>query len=279
MDNGQSQVFNSFSTAAPKIGIKEFMETNSIVAKVAFMLLAVFIFFIALRFGIAILTYIMNPSAVRLMTGMINAKEGITYSQDPSSNSYTALPRSANESDGIEFTWSCWIYIANLQYLNGQYRHVFYKGNSNLGTNGINEPNNAPGVYIAPHTNALVVLMSTFDEINKEVIIPNMPMNKWVSVIVRCQNKTLDVYINGTIARSIQLGGVPKQNDGDVYVATNGGFDGYVSNLWYFNYGIGVNEIQRLVAGGPNTTMLSSGDNALTDKNASYLSTRWFFTA
>lgn len=272
-----SQVFNSFSTAAPKIGIKEFMETNSIVAKVAFLLLAVFAFFIALRFGIAILTYIMNPSAVHLMTGMINAKEGITYSQDPSGDAYTALPHSSNESDGIEFTWSCWIYITNLKYLDGQYRHVFYKGNNNLGSNGINEPNNAPGVYIAPHTNALVVMMSTFNEINKEVIIPNMPMNKWVSIIIRCQNKTLDVYINGTVTRSVQLGGVPKQNDGDVYVATNGGFDGYVSNLWYFNYGIGVNEIQRLVSAGPNTTMLSSGDNALTNKDASYLSTRWFF--
>jgi hypothetical protein len=210
------------------------------------------------------------------MDGMINAKEGVVYSQDPSGNSYKPIPRSTNEADGIEFSWSAWTYISNLKYLEGQYRTVFYKGNNNLGANGINEPNNGPGLYIAPHTNALVVMMSTFDEINKEIIIPDVPMNKWMNIIIRCQNKTLDVYVNGTIVRSVQLGGVPKQNDGDVYVATNGGFDGYVSNLWYFNHAVDMGEIQRIIMRGPNTTMLSSGDNAIKDKNVDYLSMRWF---
>ena len=75
--------------------------------------------------------------------------------------------------------------------------------------------------------------MNTFDVINKEIEVPNIPINKWVNVIIRCHTTTLDVYINGTLARSIELSGVPKQNYGDVYVAMNGGFDGYISNLWY----------------------------------------------
>ena len=40
----------------------------------------------------------------------------------------------------------------------------------------------------------------------------------------------MDIYANGTIVRSLQLTGVPKQNYGNVYVGANGGFDGYVSN-------------------------------------------------
>ena len=52
-----------------------------------------------------------------------------------------------------------------------------------------------------------------------------------MNIIIRVQNSAMDVYINGTITRSVELAGVPKQNYGDVFVGLNGGFDGYVSNF------------------------------------------------
>jgi hypothetical protein len=85
-----------------------------------------------------------------------------------------------------------------------------------MGDNGMIQPNNAPGLYIAPNTNALVIVMNTYNVINEETLIPDIPLNKWINVIIRCQNTTLDVYINGIISRSIHLLGVPKQNYGDV---------------------------------------------------------------
>ena len=103
----------------------------------------------------------------------------------------------------------------------------------------------------------------------------DIPFNKWVNVIIRCSNVDLDVYINGTIARSMKLSGVPKQNYGDVFVGMNGGFNGYVSNLWYYNYALGTAEIQRLVRGGPNTNMV--GSSSMNMKNPDYLSLRWYF--
>jgi hypothetical protein len=171
-----------------------------------------------------------------------------------------------------------WIYIDNFQYQEGKYKHIFHKGNSDLESNGLNFPNNAPGLYIAPNTNALIVMMNTYNVINEEVVIPDIPMNKWVNVIIRCQNTTLDVYINGTITRSVQLMGVPKQNYGDVYVAANGGFNGNISNLWYYNYALGTSEISNLVTNGPNTKMtsVSSSANDLS-KDTDYLSLRWYF--
>jgi hypothetical protein len=85
----------------------------------------------------------------------------------------------------------------------------------------------------------------------------------------------MDVYINGTISRSINLVGVPKQNYGDVYVAMNGGFDGNISNLWYYNYALGTAAIQKIAANGPNTKMI--GSSGMNDKSFDYLSLRWFF--
>lgn len=274
-DNG---AFNSFSTSSGTSGTRAFLESNSLIAKFAFLLLVIFGFIILLRIGISVISYFFQPDqSPHLFDGMVDASQMIVFQQDPSYNGAVTIYRSVNATDGIEFTWSVWLFINNLYDSGtaGMYKHVFSKGNSNLQENGVVYPNNAPGLYIAPNTNALVVMMNTFNVINEEIVIPDIPINKWVNVIIRCQNTTLDVYINGTIARSINLVGVPKQNYGDVFVAMNGGFDGYISNLWYYNYALGTAAIQNIASSGPNTNMI--GNNGLSDTLFNYLSLRWFF--
>jgi hypothetical protein len=265
----------SFSTSN---GTSGFLESNSLVSKFAFILLVIFAFVILLRVGIAIISYIFEPNqSPRLINGTVDATQQLIFYQDPSGSvGSSTIYRSKNETDGLEFSWSVWINITNLVYLDGRFRHIFYKGNSSLSPNGLNFPNNAPGLYIAPDTNALVVIMNTFNVINEEVVIPDIPLNKWLNVIIRCENSTLDVYINGTIARSIELHGIPKQNYGDVYVAANGGFQGSIADLWYFNHALGTAEIQKIFENGPNTKVVSSSSTATTDYN-DYLSLRWFF--
>ena len=271
-----SDTFNTFSTNTETNS--SFSESNSLVAKFSFLLLVIFMFILLLNVGISLISWFTKPSpSPKLFNGMIDATQMITFPQDPSSNGAVTIYRSNNANDGIEFTWSVWIFINNLQYLEGQYKHVFYKGNNNLETNGLNFPNNAPGLYIAPNTNALVVMMNTFNDINEETVIPDIPLNKWVNVIIRCQNNKLDVYVNGTITRSVQLMGVPKQNYGDVYVAANGGFNGYISNLWYYNYALGTSDIANISAKGPNTTLTSSSSTNTGLKDPNYLSLRWYF--
>jgi hypothetical protein len=117
--------------------------------------------------------------------------------------------------------------------------------------------------------------MNTFDVINEEIKIPNIPLNKWLNVIIRCRNKDLDVYINGIITKSIKLSGVPKQNYGNVYVGMNGGFSGYVSDLWYYDYALGTTNMKKILVKGPNLKF--SGENAKISQNPNYLSLRWYF--
>jgi len=210
-----------------------------------------------------------------LLDGTINAKHTVVITQDPSSVSSVLVPRSINGINGIEFSWSVWINIDDLQYLSGQYRHIFSKGNSDLQSNGLVYPNNAPGLYIEPFSNNLVLIMNTFDVIDQKIIIENIPLNKWINIIIRCKNTSLDVYINGLIAKSLQLEGVPKQNYGDVNVALNGGFSGLISDLWYYNYALGINEIQKINTNGPNTKMINSGSSA--KNNMNFFSLRWYF--
>ena len=258
-------------------GITEFLESNSLIGQIAFFLLVLIIFIILLHLGISILGWFFSSinSSPKLIDGMVDAKQLIVIPQAPSLPNAITIQRSVNANDGIEFTWSVWIYIDDFTYNNGKYKTIFYKGNDGLQTTGLNFPNNAPGLYVAPNTNDLVVVMNTFDVINEQITIPDIPINKWISVIIRCENINLDIYINGLVTKSHVLHGVPKQNYGDVYVAMNGGFSGFISDLWYHNYALGISAIQDLVKRGPNTKM--TGKNSLSEKDPNYLSMRWYF--
>jgi len=250
-----------------------FDESKCMISKVAFLLLVLFFFVIALRIGMFVLGWILSPSkSPQLIRGMADGRQTLVFHQDPVANDAITIFRS---TDGLQFTWSVWIFLDDMQYLKGQYKHIFSKGNSDLDSNGMVYPNNAPGLYIAPNTNDLVVVMNTFDVINEHVVIEDIPLNKWVNVILRCNNRTFDVYINGTIAKSIKLQGVPKQNYGDVFVGLNGGFSGKISSLRYFDDALGITQIQSLVMRGASTKTPES--DPLAQKDSRYLSMKWYF--
>lgn len=265
MDNGRNMGRGS--------GLKDFMNSSSLIARVSFILLVIIVFIVVLQLCISFMAWLFDPSKnPRLMKGMINAQNGFVIPQDPRMKDHNTLVRSVNGPNGIEFTWSVWLFIDG----NGSstnYRHVFSKGNLNFAENGLNFPNNAPGLYIMPNTNALYVIMNTYNNMNETATVKDVPLNKWMSVIIRCRNTNLDVYINGVITKSVKLSSVPKQNYGDVNVAMNGGFNGYISNLWYYTYALGTAAIYNIVKAGPNTKLI---DN-VSDKTTDYLSTRWFF--
>jgi len=276
MYNGANSGYNEFSISQPQYGSREFLQSNTIIGKFAFLILILFGFLIALRLGISILNwFIQGTSSPHFIDGMVDAKQMLIFKQDPSLINSKTLSRSINENDGIEFTWSIWLFIDDLTYQQGQYRHVFHKGNAEMASNGLIQPNNAPGLYIMPNTNGLYILMNTYNDINESVTILDIPLNKWINVMIRCENTNMDVYVNGVITQSLQLKGVPKQNYGDVYTSMNGGFSGYISNLWYFDKALGTTQINAIAKHGPNMKM--TGTNGMNMKNPNYLSMRWYF--
>ena len=259
---------------------KDFLESNSLVAKISFLLLVIFIFIIILRLGIMSLTkmfaYSKNPV---LIDGMIDSQQLLVIAQNPNTPGSIPVVRSNNQRDGMEFTWSVWIWIKNPPLSNqsnrpNQYKHIFHKGSDTIGNDGLANPNNGPGLYIGPNYKELVVVMNTFENIKEEIVIDNIPIEKWINVIIRCKQHKLDLYINGSLARSKILKSVPKQNYSNVYAGLNGGFSGYTSLLQYFASAIGIKQIQDIVDKGPDRKM--SGSNFM-KAIPYYLSFRWFF--
>jgi Concanavalin A-like lectin/glucanases superfamily len=252
------------------------IESYNLIQKIFMVILSIIVFIILLIIGTKLIIYFLSPSkSPYLIKNTVNGENQMVISTNPNVSGSIPIYRSVNEDNGVEFSWSCWINITDLQYGYGKYKHIFHKGNDSVGDNGIIDPNNAPGLYIHPTQNALVVIMNTYTTINEEIIITNIPLNKWVNVIIIVNGNVLSVYINGTLVKLHQLSDVPKQNYGDVYVAMNGGFNGYISKLRYFDHAIQPGEIQYINYWGPSNALSITSD--LQFMSNPYLSLRWYF--
>ena len=281
-----SSYFSKFTSPFGSSGVsssKDFLESNTFIAKIAFLLLVIILFFILLRISIALLSWLLAPSQnMTLLNGMADATLPIVITQDPTSTTSMPIIRSTNQIFGMEFTWSIWMFIKPVQpSTTSPMQHVFSKG---AGSNGICDikmkqfSNNAPGLYLMD-TNTLYILMDTVNKpacipgMGDDIEIPNMPINKWFNVVIRLTNDTLDVYINGRLTKRLVMTSVPNQNYDDVYICSGGGFNGYVSDLKYFNSSIGTTQINALVSNGPNTSINSSN---LKNNIPPYLSIDWY---
>jgi hypothetical protein len=154
--------------------------------------------------------------------------------------------RVKNSDEGLEFSYSVWIYIQD--WTRG-WKNIFVKGDKTdgAGTNGAR----APGLWLYPDTNALHARINTFASPNEGCDIKNIPLQKWVHITYVLNNRTVDIYIDGKLERSCVLRGVPKLNDEPVRVCDNGGFFGKISNLVYFRYGLKPDEVYKIYASGP----------------------------
>lgn len=275
---GLGSISGSFS-APSNFGSKEFLESNSLVAKVAFLLLIVVLFVVVLRGLTYVASYFLKPTASpHLLDGMIDAKQMMVIDVDPNIKGAKPIVRSVNENGGIEFTWSVWLFVSDLDYMKGSYKHVFHKGNDSFQTTGdmkgLNYPNNAPGLYFMPKDNNMVVIMNTFNDIVERITIEDIPMNKWYNVVIRVEGQNVDIYVNGTIVNRHVLKNVVRQNYDKVYMSMNGGFAGYTSDLWYYDYALSTSELQSIVDKGPNMKLLT---DSMMDGVPKYFSLRWFF--
>ena len=75
---------------------KDFFKSNSLVAKVAFILLVVFAFVIILRFAISIMgtLFTRNSRVTKFFDGMVDGKQLLVYPQDPSTEGSKTINRS-----------------------------------------------------------------------------------------------------------------------------------------------------------------------------------------
>lgn len=288
-----SDVRNTLSTTVQDFSSKslvdssgEFLQTNTLIAKFVFLILVLIAFMILMNLGIYLLSYFFMPNkSPYIIKGIKEGSASKRIHQDPSQPGSITLFRSNNQATGMEYTWTVWLNIDNFNASDNGFKHVFSKGVNgspirktgavNIGQMQVGS--NAPGVYLKKtgatnETCTLSVIMDTVSGTAETVEIEDIPFKKWVNVAIRLENKILDIYVNGTLKKRMAFQNVPKQNYGDIWVSQNGGFNGKLSDLRYFDRALNVFQLTNITMSGPN--MKSTPD--IVDTSTDFLSGKWY---
>lgn len=259
-----------------------YLSSNTLIAKFAFLILVIIVFLFLLNLGITLIQYFFTPSEdPYLVKGMTAGTNPVTIYQDPNNSDSVLITRSNNQSTGLEFTWSVWLYINELEDQKRVYQHIFNKGDTSFSSNGITNINNGPGLYLINKDTSFnvgsaelrVVMDSNNKSENNYIDIKEVPIKKWVHVAIRMQNTIMDVYVNGIISGRLTMTDVPKQNYNNVNVNQEGGFKGNLSNLRYYNRALNVFEINNIISSGPNLELYKPVDS---QQYFGYLSHLWY---
>jgi len=257
------------STQSKGNSFKNWLFGDSLLAQIVLVIIVFIIVIIVIELIKQLYLRIKNSrnSKPWLVKGTKEGRKRMIVLQNPQQYGSRTLSRSRNENEGIEFTYVFWLYINDFSYKYGDWKHIFHKGNED------SWPNRAPGVWLHPKANILRVYMNSYQEIANYVDISNIPMHKWFHVTIMVYSNKLDVFINGFLKKQLILNGIPKQNFGDVYINSFGGFDGFLSEMRYFDYTISLATIEDLIKRGPSRKPCTE-----TGSRPAYLAPNWWLT-
>jgi hypothetical protein len=162
-------------------------------------------------------------------------------------DSNVSLPESLNQDQGITFSYSCWVRIDDFTYRPGKPKVIFTKGPTDLSSS-------CPSLLIDGNSNTLLVKLDTYGS-TEVVPISNIPAKKWLHVVIVVEQKAIDVYINGVIHTHHSIVQLPRQNSGTVHTGVDGGFEGKLANLVYYNYFLKPTDIPALMKNPPESDL------------------------
>jgi len=192
--------------------------------------------------------------------------DGTQLARSPMTIPGSKIRPSQGGAYGIEFTYLTWLYVNNIMGKEGHYEPIFVKGSPNGDEKGLPYLC-SPAIMLGPNGNELTVAMNVLkstdtgimlsdDESARQsvelITVDNIPMDKWVQIGVVLMNDKLDIYINDELRIRKKLTGIPDINNGDLYVASNNGFDGFISNAVYYAQAVPYYKIDQHFRGGPS---------------------------
>ena len=135
---------------------------------------------------------------------------------------------------GLESTYSFWMGVCpdNFVNTNKKWKTVWFRGDN--GDISLYK-NKSPGVYLEPTSNNLIITFACEngpDEGNA-IIIEDIPLSELFCITIVINGRSLEVYKNGLLEKSISLTGNPIMKNTNIVKGFNGGFNG---RLYLFRY-------------------------------------------
>jgi len=154
-----------------------------------------------------------------------------------------------NLENGYEATYSLWYYIDDVDMASSKDIHILHIGDSQ-------ETLLSPGIYLNPIRKQLIIRFSLYtnkENIKKEhlIILNNIDIKRWTHLAFTVQNDIIEVYINGLLEKTSIASGLPKINEGDMYLSKNRDFKGILANIKIIPHILVPKNIQYIYSQGP----------------------------
>ncbi len=156
------------------------------------------------------------------------------------------LPNSKHSNN---YTYSTWFYVNDWNYRFGEPKIILGR---------LDKDNNpSPSITIGAMENNVNVAVACYPisasaaPIIHQCNVSNIPLQKWVNLIVSLYGRTLDLYLDGKLVRTCVLPGVAKVSpETDILVTPNGGFNGWTANFQYWATASNPQEAYNIYKGG-----------------------------
>ena len=178
--------------------------------------------------------------------------QNIQSGQTASTISASSLATNGSSTPSSNFAYSIWFYINDWNYRYGEPKVVFgrmgTKSTSGSGSiPGVSGLDPCPAVVLGAVENDIKVSLGCYPGADQEpdvsggstvvhtCSVTNVPIQRWVNLIVSVYGRSMDLYIDGKLVRTCLLPGVASvNNNANVYVTPAGGFDGWTSKFQYY---------------------------------------------
>lgn len=169
------------------------------------------------------------------------------------------------ELNGGYFSYSFWLYVnGNNNFINkennwnsyryNEWKSVFYRGNPIDDRGDLSNLVQYPGFWLTPVYNNLVIVFQNGSYVER-LELSNVPFNTWTNYTIVVETKSVSVYINGELDRTLNLyQNITIMNGYNLYIANdknssknkkNGGFAGNIAELIFYNYALTPSDVFR----------------------------------
>jgi hypothetical protein len=225
---------------------------------------------------IVIIIIVLLYVALRYIFSDVNTLTGISSGTIKQTIDASTLATSgANTSN---FTYSVWFYVDDWNYKYGEQKIIYGRMGTLSTTPGdIKTMDPCPAVILGSVENNLAVYLACYptedetdtdptdyvDPTTNSIVhtcnVANVPIQKWVNLLISAYGRTLDIYLDGKLVQTCLLPGVAKINaDAPVYVTPNGGFSGWTAKFQYYPNSTDPQTAWNIYQAGYGASMLSN---------------------
>ena len=192
----------------------------------------------------------------------------------------SSLANNGSNIPSTNFAYSIWFYINDFNYQYGKPKVIFGRMGAPSNSNSTSIPNvtglnPCPAVVLGDIQNNLSIFLSCYPGLstppksikNNSIVhkcsVANVPVQKWVNLVISVYGRTLDVYIDGKLVRTCLLPGIANiNNNSNIYITPNGGFNGWTSKFQYYPNSLNPQEVYNIYTRGYSGNLFTNFFNS-----------------